>query len=268
MALFQCGFFSEVLGQEVNMNVILPRRIHGQLIKRVDKIQDKFPVLYLLHGFSGDHSTWLRRTSIERYVSKSGIAVIMPNAGHSFYTNTAYGMPYWDFISQELPETAASFFPLSNKREETFAAGISMGGFGALKLALHFPERFRAVASLSGALALFDTEKGPAAAAPSREEAYFIEQARHIFGGLDKIPGSDDDLINLIQNKMEFIQSKPALYLYCGKKDSLYPVNLKIKKLLEQKGISFVWEDDDGGHHWEYWDPQIKKVITWISSLL
>lgn len=98
------------------------------------------PTLYLLHGLSDDDSIWLRRTSIERYVAQMGIAVVMPQVHRSFYTDMAAGGQYWTFISEELPALARSFFPLSAKREDNFVAGLSMGGYGALKLGLRKPE--------------------------------------------------------------------------------------------------------------------------------
>ena len=107
-------------------------------------------MLYLLHGLSDDHTAWLRYTSIERYATARGLAVVMPAVHRSFYADEAHGHAYWHFVSEELPAIVAAFFRLSERREDTFVAGLSMGGYGALKLGLHHPERFAAVASLSG----------------------------------------------------------------------------------------------------------------------
>lgn len=109
--------------------------------------------VYLLHGMSDDHTIWQRRTSIERYASKLGIAVVMPCTHLGFYTDTTYGMNYWTFISDELPKICREFFPqMSDKREDTLAAGLSMGGYGAWKLGLGASDTFGAAAALSGAL--------------------------------------------------------------------------------------------------------------------
>src|SRR4030095_358208 len=96
----------------------------------------------------------MRRTSIERYAAARNLAVIMPAVDRSFYQNMERGARYWDFLSEELPDIFRQFFPLSSKRDDTFAAGLSMGGYGALRLGLAKPEQFAAVASLSGALDL------------------------------------------------------------------------------------------------------------------
>lgn len=153
MPLIQCNYFAESLGLSVTMNVILPvtgfnhAKQNGSLGSH-----QKFPVLYLLHGLSDDHTMWQRATSIERYVSVLNLAVVMPTVYRGFYTDMKHGHAYWTFISEELPHIAESLFPVSGRREDRFAAGLSMGGYGAFKLGLRNPGRFAAVASLSGAL--------------------------------------------------------------------------------------------------------------------
>lgn len=128
MALIQCQFYSEVLGLSTSMNVILPQATRSQIGMEGKQGTGPHPTLYLLHGLSDDDSTWLRRTSIERYVASMGLAVVMPQVHRSFYTNMEQGAAYWTFISEELPALARSFFPLSDKREDNFVAGLSMGG--------------------------------------------------------------------------------------------------------------------------------------------
>jgi putative tributyrin esterase len=146
MILNDVNFFSEVLGLNSRMIVMLPQPGAGATG------QPRHRVLYLLHGHSDDCTAWQRWTSIERYVEELNLAVIMPDAHLSFYTDMAHGGRYWTFISQELPALAQRIFPLSTDRADTFVAGLSMGGYGAFKLALAYPERFAAAASLSGAL--------------------------------------------------------------------------------------------------------------------
>ncbi len=133
MALIQCQFYSEVLGLSTSMNVILPQATRSQIGMEGKQGTGPHPTLYLLHGLSDDDSTWLRRTSIERYVASMGLAVVMPQVHRSFYTNMEQGAAYWTFISEELPALARSFFPLSDKREDNFVAGLSMGGVWCLQ---------------------------------------------------------------------------------------------------------------------------------------
>ena len=151
MALLHVNYFSEALGVQTPVDVILPEVKQGIGVDASAK--DELPkVLYLLHGYSDDQTIWQRRTSVERYAAKYNLAIIMPGVNHSFYCNEVYGERYWDFVSQELPRVMHRFFRLSDKREDTFVAGLSMGGYGAMKLALNFPERFGAAASFSGAV--------------------------------------------------------------------------------------------------------------------
>ena len=151
MAFLQVQFFSKVLNVASTVNVILPEANQGIGIQA--KKGDALPkVLYLLHGYSDDHSIWMRRTSVERYAAAHDLAVIMPAVNHSFYCNEAHGERYWDYVSEELPKTMHRFFRISDKTEDTFVAGLSMGGYGAMRLALTYPERFAAAASFSGAV--------------------------------------------------------------------------------------------------------------------
>ena len=175
------------------------------------KASDKYPVLYLLHGLSDDHTIWARRTSIERYVASLGLAVVMPAVHKSFYTDMAKGDRYWTFVSEELPQIVRSFFPISAAREDNFVAGLSMGGYGAFKLALRCPDKFIAGASLSGALNIADLAKNRN---PQRAWEY-------VFGDLDKIKGSDNDLLYLAEKVAKSNGPKPMLYQCCGTEDFL-----------------------------------------------
>src|SRR5687768_14990413 len=134
MALIHCDFFSDVLGLSTSMTVILPQATTRQIGMNGAVRADAHATLYLLHGMSDDHTMWVRRTSIERYVTPLGLAVVMPAVHRSFYTDMAHGANYWTFISEELPLLARSFFPLATRREANFVAGLSMGGYGAFKL--------------------------------------------------------------------------------------------------------------------------------------
>ena len=188
MALLHVDFFSDVLGMCAEMDVILPEQTHGQIGMEGKRGDGKYPVLYLLHGMSDDHTIWQRRTSIERYAADYGIAVVMPSTQLGWYTDMYMGHKWWTYISQELPAICRSFFPyMSDKREDTFAAGLSMGGYGALKCGLLAPDTFSAVASLSGGVDAADC----ADAVPGDPHAQLWED---IFGPKDQIRGSDNDL--------------------------------------------------------------------------
>src|SRR3954463_14247195 len=162
MALLRCDVFSDALGLSTSMTVILPQPTTSQIGMTGGAPAEPPPVLYLLHGLSDDDTIWLRRTSIERYVAPLGLAVVMPQVHRSFYADEAYGGRYWTFLSEELPQLVGSLFRISDRREDTFVAGLSMGGYGALKWALRQPDRFAAAASLSGAVDVERLRTGPA----------------------------------------------------------------------------------------------------------
>src|SRR3954451_5213569 len=133
MALVRCDFFSDVLELSTSMTVILPQSTSAQIGMSGSAAVGDPPVLYLLHGLSDDDTSWLRRTSVERYAAALGLAVVMPQVHRSFYTDEAHGSRYWTFLSEELPALVSRFFRVSQERRDTFVAGLSMGGYGALK---------------------------------------------------------------------------------------------------------------------------------------
>ena len=144
MAFLQVNFFSSVLGMCTAMNVILPQTTSTRGLIGVDTADADvtYPVLYLLHGMSDDHTIWSRRTSIERYADERGIAVVMPTTELGWYTNMKHGRQWRSFIGEELPAICHDFFPrISQKREDTYIAGLSMGGYGAYALAMTYPEQ-------------------------------------------------------------------------------------------------------------------------------
>lgn len=250
MALIQCDFFSETLGISTSMYVILPQETQGQIGMQGRITAKKHPTLYLLHGMSDDHSIWLRRTSIERYVAPLGIAVVMPAVNRSYYTDMKHGYNYWTFVSEELPAIAQSFFPLSDKREDTFVAGLSMGGYGAFKLALRCPDKFAAAASLSGALdvAGFSNHRG--------------EEWDNIFGR--DIQGSDNDLLHLATKVAASDGPKPLLYQCCGTEDFLYESNQRFLAHARDLNFDLVYDEEPAVHEWGYWDKKIQDVLAWL----
>src|SRR4051794_9876274 len=154
MAFLDVHCFSDALGSSVSFYVLLPQQTTRQIGLAGGEKRAQYQTLYLLHGLSDDHTIWTRRTSIERYAAAKNLAVVMPAVGRSFYQDLPSGQKFWTFVSEELPALCQGYFPLSAAREDNFAAGLSMGGYGALRLGVARPEKFVAAASLSGALDL------------------------------------------------------------------------------------------------------------------
>ena len=159
MALFQGNFFSKSLLTNVNVWVILPLPDCDDINQGLDKNYNKntrFQTLYLLHGAFGDCTDWVRNTRIECYAQQHRVAVIMSSAVNGFYIDQENGPAYEQVFAEELIEFAEMVFPLSSCREDRFVAGLSMGGYGALRMAMRHPETYGAAVSFSGA---FDLEE-------------------------------------------------------------------------------------------------------------
>lgn len=257
MANLQVHFMSGLLNQSVGMNVILPELKPGDITADGRTVGEKFPVLYLLHGLSDDYTGWSRYTSIERYAREHGIAVIMPDGAINFYADNPRGNRYYySLIAKEIPDFCNRHFAcISDKREDTYIAGLSMGGYGALKTALSMPEKYCAAASFSGAVDIeeyVNTEM-------IRDKSFW----NYILEDSSNIKNSGDDVFYLADicagNK-----NKPRIYMWCGTEDSLLPSNDKFAKHLYSLGYDLTYNTSAGNHSWQYWDEQVKRAIEWM----
>ena len=254
MVHLRCDFFSEALSLSTSMTVLLPQRTTTQIGMEGHTADGPPPVLYLLHGLSDDDTIWLRRTSIERYAAPLGLAVVMPQVHRSFYTDQAYGGRYWTFLTEELPELVGSLFRVSDVREDTFVAGLSMGGYGAVKWALRRPERFAAAASLSGAVDIAGLRTG-------RERPEDPRMFERIFDGRE-IAGTPDDLHWLIRQADP--SRLPALHITCGTEDVLIDGNRAFRDAAVAAGATVTADFGPGAHDWAYWDARIQDVLAWL----
>lgn len=229
------NIFSDAIGMMTPVNVIMP-----------ENAKEPPAVLFLLHGMSDDNTAWTRRTSIERYVENKNLAVIMPTTHRGFYTDMVNGYAYWTYISQELPKKIYSMFNVSTKREKTFAAGLSMGGYGALKLGLSLPGRFAAVAGFSSAADM-----------NARREKN--DEYRRVFG---EELSEENDLFCLAK-KIEAKQA-PNIYMWCGTEDVLLDGNRRFAAFAKECGLNVTYSESEGGHSWDKWDEQIRYALDWF----
>ncbi len=234
------------------MNVILPQRS-----AEPNQQKKKWPTLWLLHGLGDNHTDWMRRTSIERYVEPLDMAVVMPAVNRSFYQNMHKGLRYGIFIREELPGIARSLFPLSEKREDNFVAGLSMGGYGAFLLALRKPHNYAAAASLSGVLDL-------ASHLNDDETRISYEERYNIFGPVESGLSEDRDLMSLVENAVRSGAELPALYHCCGKEDYLHQDNVSFHRKAQSLGMDIIFEESAADHTWDYWDKMIQRVLQWL----
>ncbi len=243
----EMNFKSTELNRQTQVYVLLP-----------DEKDAPCKTLWLLHGLSDNHTGWMRYTAIERYAKKHGLAVVMPNVDRSWYTDTAYGANYFSFVTKELPALCCKAFrQMSEKREDNIVAGLSMGGYGAMKAALSYPERYSACISLSGSLDI--TRKG---------RPCNIKEWRSIFDFDMKDPleleGSKHDLYALATRAKNEGKQLPRLYLWCGTEDDLLAVNRSFDRHLTELGIDHKFESSEGTHTWKWWDLHIQSALEWI----
>ncbi|BDZ41747.1 esterase [Paraoerskovia sediminicola] len=267
MALMRCDFFSDVLEVSTSMTVILPQATQQQIgmtgtAATAERGEPAPPVLYLLHGLSDDDTVWTRRTSIERYVADLGIAVVMPRVERSFYHDEAHGQRFWTFLTEELPAVVHSFFKVSQRPEDTFVAGLSMGGYGAMRWALTHPDRFAAAASLSGVLD--PAEPGLLEARGDLYDTVFDSRP---------VDGTDSDPLHLLRvlgrrgsddGVAPGSRGLPTLYVACGTEDGLLAGNERFLAEADRLGIPVTRDLSPGEHEWGLWDAQIQDVLRWL----
>ena len=264
MILSHCNFYSKVLHNHVDVNVLIPTMPDNDYFTHdLDEIykERNIPVLYLLHGALDDYTMWLRHTNIERYAEEAGIAVVMPSGQNGFYSNAIHGLNYFDYITEELPRLIEYTFPVSRDREHRYIAGPSMGGYGAAKCGLGRPDLYRAFADLSGAV---DPEK----LEPLMTQMGFgFFRYDLIFGGSDKVTGSKDDLKVMAENCREY-DKKPYAFITCGEEDTNnYEMNFELYEKLKSCGFETEFFGGHGYHDWIYWDKCIDMFIKNIKKI-
>lgn len=236
-------FPSACLGRDADVTVLLPKTAAPA---------GGYPTLYLLHGLTDCAETWIYRTALERYCDDHAMAVVLPTAARSFYCDMVSGDAYYTHVSREVPDLCESLLPLAADGGHRYIAGNSMGGYGAYKIAVKNPGRFSKAAAFSGVLDINGMIRD------------FPEYARDwqlCFGG--QSAPAQEDLLELVP-KAEVL---PKLYQYCGTDDFLAEGNRRFAQLCQEENIPLttVWEEK-GIHDWNYWDPQLPRVLDWLEE--
>ena len=251
MAILQTNFYSDCLNRQTTFNAIIPM-----------KGKKPLRTLYLLHGIFGNYTDWLVNSRIAYWAEERNLAVIMPSGDNSFYVdNEKNSAMYGEFIGREIVEAARELFPLSEKKEDTFIAGLSMGGYGAIKTGLKYHETFGAIAALSAALLIKEAVASDDTSSVLIERRSFFES---VFGDLNKLIGSNNDPEALISALKKSGAEIPAIYLCCGTEDFLIENNRSFHKFLKNQNVQHTYVESAGAHNWEFWDENILKVLEWL----
>ncbi len=243
-------FDSKEMGREMPYRVIFPARY------KVDR-DARYPVIYLLHGLTGNHTNWTDRTKLAEYSTFYKFIIITPEGENGWYTDGATNEKdkYESYIIKELiPEVDKRFRTITDRKNRAIA-GLSMGGYGALKFGLKYPEMFSLAGSFSGALG--------AASFPSsgRGEAS-MRSLGVIFGPTDSETRKANDIFRMIREiTPEQLKAMPFLYVDCGTEDFLFQNNRDFIDLLIQKKVPHEFRQLPGGHNWPYWDKQVQEFL-------
>lgn len=212
----------------------------------------RYPVLYLLHGHDGGYRNWVDRTNLLAYTARLDLIVVLPDAGNSWYANS-FSRPeerFEEYVGVQVPAFVDQHFRTLTYREARYVAGLSMGGFGALKLGLTYPGRFSLAGSFSGSTrAVIDT---------------VFPTVRDAFGPPGSTGRAENDLLALAGRSS--VAGTPYLYVDCGSADPLLASNRAFVEVLGARGLAYEYHEVSGGHGWEYWDRRLPVFLRLVEE--
>ncbi len=254
-------YFSRVLGKTMQMDVCLPQTTGNAPCDPMP--EQGWKVLYLIHGWSDNHTCWQRFTSIERYAASRGVVVVMPDADLSFYTDMAHGAPYYTHMTEELPALVKEMFHVSDRREDTFICGLSMGGYGTLRMAMLNPEKYAAAACLSAG----NFAEMLAVQAKGNTNQSWLNSMNNIFG--DKFPdimGTEYDVFHIVEEQLAAGKTMPRLFHCIGTEDNGYAGTQSTRAFFEarREQFDYTYREYPGAHNWEFWDAHICEAMDFF----
>ena len=254
MVLFRGDIKCKSLQRRTSISVILPADNIHFLQDSEEIVPQPYRTLYLLHGLYGSDDIFLANTYIQKFAEDHGIAIVIPCGENSFYVDNPKAHAYYgEYVGQELLDITRNIFPLSDKREDTFIAGFSMGGYGAIRNGLKYHENFSKIGMISPALITDDIADYADDDNVLRSRDFY----ESVFGNLDEIEGSDVDPKYLIDNCPDI----PDIYMACGIDDFLFKKSADFYMYLRENNINATFVGDEGEHTWEFCDKYIKEFI-------
>lgn len=262
MAVIKTHYFSSNLMRSVEFNLILPNDLNTEMIMGNKNYDREMKTLYLLHGFSGNCNDWLYGSLAQELAVKYNLAIVMPSGENSFYLDgKGIGRAYGEFVGRELVDYTRKTFGLSDKKENTFIAGLSMGGFGAIRNGLKYNNTFGKIVGLSSALIVNEIK--------NQKEGFKNEVADYdyyvsTFGDLSKLEESENNPEYLIKKIKSENGSIPSIFMACGTEDFLLEENREFNEFLLKEDVEVNYKESQGTHDWKFWNEYFEKAINWL----
>ncbi len=260
MIRLEMNLYSRVLRTGITVQVLLPNPL-TQSAESPEKMSaatdgQRMPVLYLLHDLSGDETSFLRQTALERYLSSHDIMVVMPGFGRGFGVDQPGGPAYGRFLSWELPSLVEALFPVSPARADRLVAGVDAGGYAAFRLALAHPERYAAAAALSAPVLLQTLFMLP--------DEEIVSEMTRVFGPQATLGENGFLLDVLLAAQAGRVGDMPRLLQLCGRDDFFLDDNRRFATLAGQYNTDLRYRELPGTHDWGTWDAMLPQVIEWF----
>ncbi len=264
MATASFTFRSACLDRNADFFAILPNDVPEMWTKANPHMQRPTKTLILLHGYTGHYMDWVYGSTIQELSGKYNLAVICPNAENSFYLDhPATGRKYASHVGRELVDYARKTFGLSDRREDTFIGGLSMGGFGSIHTALQFNHTFSKSFALSSALITHEV----AQMKPGSDNGMAnYEYYRLMFGDPEKLLDSDNNPETLIKKHLKAGDLMPKFYLACGTEDFLLTPNRQFRDFLAEQGADFEYHEGPGVHDMVFWNTWLEPALKWLTA--
>lgn len=262
MAVMKVSFNSQMLSRGVEFNLILPNDSIEVMIAGNENYNREMKTLYLLHGFGGNCNDWLYGSLVQELAGKYNLAIVMPSGENSFYLDgKGVGRAYGQFIGRELVDYTRKTFGLSNKKEDTFIAGLSMGGFGAIRNGLKYNDIFGKVVGLSSALIVNEIKNQEPG---FKNQVADYDYYANTFGDLSKLEESENNPEYLIKKIKNENRQVPSIFMACGTEDFLLEENRAFNEFLLKEDVEINYNESSGTHDWKFWNEYFEKAINWL----